>query len=811
MVKLALYKKKTKYLKLIRILIENDKKIALCSAISLVVGFAFLLVFAALSGTIIKTNEENVVNSYGTFLTVIPEVNKETKKAIEQLEDCYVCDYYGIVSNTEYKNTKIKIATMDETIYDILGIKKQKGDWPKESRQIVVEEYLLKVLGIENKSLPTTVTLPVAGRNVSYEVTGVISNYSYVLPTTVSSMYRYKAYPSVICGKQGAVTIAQSAIISQKKLDLKNAENDIFQILEEIPTNFICANDYLRLGYTENEDIISARWVYIVLVNMLLLFLQILVIRTFFVRNQKTLVLLSALGLDEKEKHRILAGWILSILIFSLFLSLFISGLVGNTVLQQIFGKHNTYYMQSLLRQFGAESGLLAIGLLGSVYYYKYKHGSTISIGLKNSSEKLEKKYRFKQFSVSTALLQVVCIMFATASFCFSSCFVLEKVLPNYDLYSSVSGSYKKLNNYQISHEEKIAFPFEILDELDLYRDNIYTYAVPETKNSTVLFQKDQVPPYFNQYLNSQSQMNEEEKILWNKVPDEAKQYSAIPSDDIVIKVLPQRAYLDFLKKHNVEFIKSENQLSCILKIVHYDASSSTFGLQENDDLVLGRLEEKKQNIDFCTEKFRIASILSEDDSEEEDACIQIIMSQETAKESSLIEGYDFINMQLTEHAPSQLKKEIETKIASWMAFTQGGMLDSSIKRDSEELLNRRYALFLANSMLFFGGFTIFLSISMNIYIDWKLKCREYGVLRSFGMSYATLQRKLFKRYRNSLLCSCIVSFVLAWNVFRYNEVSGGKIFAAIGITVIVTYTCLITMYWYNRKESICSMIKKED
>lgn len=322
-----------------------------------------------------------------------------------------------------------------------------------------MEEYLLELFEIENKPLPSSVTMQVNGQKICYEVAGVISNYSHFLSSTIDYTYKYKVYPSIICGKKGAPITAQSVVILQKKLNFENAEDDILHVLNQLSTNIKCGNHHLGSGYTENADIVATRWIYILLVNMLLLFSQILILKTFFVRNSKTLALFSALGISNKKKARMFFGWGLSILFFSLLLGFVFSFLIGCTILQQSFGAHNGYYVQSLVKQFWVESGLLSIILLISIVFYKNYNGATISMGLIPFSVKLEKKYTFKKFSVGIAIIQSICILFATASFCFANNFKLETEAPNYDLYSSESDCYYELNNYSISLNEKICFP----------------------------------------------------------------------------------------------------------------------------------------------------------------------------------------------------------------------------------------------------------------------------------------------------------------------------------------------------------------
>ena len=70
-------------MKLIRILISNDKKILLISMLSVIIGFTFLFTITSLSETIIKTKQDHTIKTYGKFLMVIPEISKESEKDIK--------------------------------------------------------------------------------------------------------------------------------------------------------------------------------------------------------------------------------------------------------------------------------------------------------------------------------------------------------------------------------------------------------------------------------------------------------------------------------------------------------------------------------------------------------------------------------------------------------------------------------------------------------------------------------------------------------------------------------------------------------
>ena len=177
-------KKIIKNIKLTGLLIGNEKKLMLCSFVSVIVGFTFMFMVSSLSGTIIKTKQDNTVNKYGKFLMVLPDIDNESEKEIKQKCGDFKYEHFGVIGNAEYANKKITIGTMTEDMGATLAFKLIKGKWVKGSDQIVVEEYLLKLFGKENTQLPFDIKLKKDGRFINYKVTGVISNYSSVISTS---------------------------------------------------------------------------------------------------------------------------------------------------------------------------------------------------------------------------------------------------------------------------------------------------------------------------------------------------------------------------------------------------------------------------------------------------------------------------------------------------------------------------------------------------------------------------------------------------------------------------------------------------
>lgn len=273
--------------------------------------------------------------------------------------------------------------------------------------------------------------------------------------------------------------------------------------------------------------------------------------------------------------------------------------------------------------------------------------------------------------------------------------------------------------------------------------------------------------------------------------------------------VLEQKDYQRYLKKNGIHnrILEQSEEKACVLCLPNYQKDLDNPSIKENGTIELGRVQGNEKKAEFCTESFRVASLIDCD--EETCSDIQVIMSEEVAKKSKTVLGYDTISIVMKKDTPVSIQKYIEQKTALLMASIQGGLLDSSGLRNRQDKLMENYTSIMSNSMLFFCIVVISIYIILSIYIDWGKYSHEYGILRSFGMSYATLQHKLFFRYGNSIIVASILNLFLGKYAFTYEFLSKRQVLCSIAVTVVVTYLCRIWVFYSKKKQSISSMVNK--
>lgn len=789
-------------------LISNDKKMLSIFVMSAIIGFSFLLTVTSLSETIIKTKQDNTVKTYGRFLVVIPDIDEETEENIKSQCDQFTYEYFGMIGNVKYDDKDIAIGTMKEDMGKNLGFSLIKGKWPQTSNQIVVEEYLLNMFGIENKQIPYYISLQNGKNTVNYEITGVISNYSSMLSTSTDAYSQMKPYPSIICGGENVQNVKKSLVILQKTIDFKNARDDIDTILSEISADNMCINEKLYArGYKDNEDIIYTRVVYIILLNFLLLLEHIVMIRAFLLRNKNTFLLLRALGLSLRRERKVIFALIQGLIWFGLITGYILSLLTAKIYINNVFQEYNKFYISALHRNVLIEAVIVAVVLSGTYFLY-----DGIKFVIRQDKEKLKnnKKYKFKKLDFSIIIIQAVCIFFTMTSFYCMNIFEYESEGINFDLYSKRDTVSYPLNGYNIAAYGNNYFSFDDFDEFSEFSDEISLSAEAETKQSTILLEKDKTDDYFKNYIEDNNwELSPKDKALWRQVSDKAEQYSVIPANEVKIIVLKQKDFDIFLNKYKIinPVLEKNTENTCVLLLPNYKKVSSDSPIKKNETLQFGGIKGDENKVQFCTESFKIGALIGCD--EEESSYIRVVMSEKTAQKSKTVVGYDTIRIAMKEDTPVSIQKDIEEKISLLMAEIQGGMLDSSGLRADRDKVLKNYTSIMSNTMLVLGIIAVWIYIVFSMYIDWEKHSHEYGVLRSMGMSYTTLQSKMFFRYSNSIIFACIFSLFLGRYLFANDFLTGKQVIFSIGLTVGVTYFCRLFVFCLKKKQSISSMINR--
>ena len=191
-------KTKGKYYKLSVLLLKSNKILFLLMMISSVMGFSFLGMASSLSQSIIETKQKSTMDTYGSFISVVSDVDEEKiENIIDECSD-YECLPFEITGSIEYNNKVIAMGNIDENAGQSLGIKLLNGTWPKESNEIVIENYLTDVFRVNESRLPCKIKLQVEEKEKEYIITGVINNYSSMLSINCDLKTKTNPYPYML-------------------------------------------------------------------------------------------------------------------------------------------------------------------------------------------------------------------------------------------------------------------------------------------------------------------------------------------------------------------------------------------------------------------------------------------------------------------------------------------------------------------------------------------------------------------------------------------------------------------------------------
>ena len=804
-----------RYLKLTKILIKNEKKLIMLSLFSVIIGCAFIFTVSSLSDTIIKTKQEDALNRYGKFLVVMSDINSEREQELKEKFSNLKYEHFGVLGNAKYKDKEITMGTMKEEMGKNFAFKLINGRWAEKSDEIVVEEYILSLFGAEKKKLPFNVLLTKNGQKRNYKVTGVISNYSAVISADDLDQ---KVYPSVICGQNSDAETKKCLVIVQKKTDFKRAKRDIDNILSDgVFDNVRYINDEIyRWNYGGYEDMENMRIIYPVLISILLLIEHIVLIKVFVIRNKISFSLFKTFGMTQKDCKKAVFNMMLVIIAVGMSIGCILSVIIGVTYIKNVFSGYAGYYLGSL-----AGAVLQQIVICAVIFICAYslcvskERLYVIKKAYERQNEKI-KKYRLKKIDIGIILVQTVCIFFFFASFYFVNSFRDKEENINYDLYSKSEEVSYTLHGYSVSLDGDDYFSFDDLKIFDRYRDKINLSIEAETKQCSILLDKNNVDKYFSDYIKENSfiassennaVIKENNAILWKQVSDKAGKYEPVTENKIT--VLPEKEFKSFLKKNNIGNLAFSDcgEKSCVVILPDYREKGKiqSPSIKENGEIRLGGIRGDEKKVNFYSEKFKVCALLSGDS--EEYSSIEIVMDEQTAIKSRTVTGCNNITVEMDKNTVMPVQKEVEREVMCLMASIHGGMLDSSGVRESENRLLSDYTAVFSRTIMVFSMLIIGIYIMLDIYIDWEKHRYEYGVMRSFGMSYSGLQRKLFLRYSNSIIVAGVLSLLLVRGLYMSEMLSKWQIIISVLFVVTFTYLFRIASYCEKRHETVSMML----
>lgn len=813
MVRYGLKLKEKNYGKLAAMLFSDSRKLFVLAGGVFLLALSFVLFFVSLNSTIVASKRQQTVDTHGKFLGVFSDIDEETANEIMETEPGFFYEIFQMQGELYYGDERFFAGWVTEETGKNMGIFLKEGVWPEKENDILLEEYLAYHFGIS--SYPQRLVLQRDGQETEYTVCGVIGNYSSNLSVSYRDVNGKKNYPSIITANY-AEGNPVSLLVLQKRLDMGTAQENIHEVMflyEKYGIDFeqVCLNKYLGEGYINTEDFEKVSLLYTMAVLFLLVLVEIVIFRAFFLKNRQAKRSMEEMGLQKKEYIYIYV-WQFGKLFLMVVLFLLVLGILWGKI-----GGYVTGYGALLEKQVCyallKELALIAVLLLILAFMaWDYKTGK------KNDAaeQKMTYRYLFRKVNVPMFFMQFVFLVFVLFSFCLRERFAYQEEEIKVIIRAQSMGSYRWVEHY--AFHEKTARYYE-KDSSTLFEEYLGVldmYMTAEMRFASLLNEKEHMLPYFEQLLALCDDSEFSKDSVWEeKLSEEAKQHESLPWDSFEVLVLPDRQYKLFLEENSLIWKKELNASDaipeCVMFLPYSTENEKMIGISDGSLIMIGRIFLQNEQLLLEKEEFRVRKVIQSVTGVDglimkKHLCI-LVLSTSEAEKSELISGYSCIDFRLTKMVTEEQQNEISNKIAMLAATQQGGGSYSSIEEQKEDALFRSYAAFMGSTMLVFGMLVMGAFVCVHFYVNWEKNKYAYGVFRSMGMSYRTLCRKLIVQYMTGIVFAWPAACFVVEKGFGHSFTAGQAALSGSFLFISVEI-CYGILYYVYKNRRICDMLQ---
>lgn len=800
-----------RYGRLAALLFSDSRRLFVLAECVFILAMGFVLCFVSLSSTIVASKRQQCVDRHGKFLGMFAELDEGMAQEIMETEKDFHYEIFQVQSELCCKDERFFLGWVTEETGKSMGIFLKDGVWPKQENEILLEEYLAYQLGIS--TFPQMILLERDGQQTEYLVSGTIYNYSGNLSVSYYEVNGKKNYPSAITAKREEGNPV-SLLVLQKKLDMGKAAADILKVMlvyenHNINPQQVSLNKYLDECYCNTEDFDKTSILYTMAVLLLLLLVEAAIFRAVFMKSRQARQSLEELGLSRRELFFV-CGWqigklLLNVLIFHVTLGAlwgkagaYVTG-YGKLMEQQVYN--------TLLKQFVVLVMLILVLIILVWDFGAEKKADT-------GQCKHTCRYFFRKCNISMMSMQTVFLIFVLFSFCLREEFSNHEEIIRANITAQKMCGYKEVGNYAFSGRENAYFQKESVDLFEKFSDVLEMYMIAETQFASLIQEKNHQRPYFRQLLELYGESDFLQTSSWEEMlSEEAKHYEPLPVKAFEMLVLPDRQYCQLLKENGIAWeAASTVRPECIMLLPYNDADEESFGMDENSIITVGRIFLQNEQLRLETEEFCVTKLLKSVTelkglTTKKHLCILVLAASE-AEKSTMISGYSHIEFRWKGAVGKEKQKDIDNEIAMLVASYQGGGSYSSFEEQQEDALYRSYAAFMGSTMFVFGMLAMGAFIFAQYYVNWERNKYEYGVFRSMGMSYRTLQRKLFVQYVTGIVFAWMIACFVVRRCFWYRFTAGQVVLSG-SFLVILVGMCYAVLYYLYRNRRICDMLQR--
>lgn len=805
---------KINYRKLAELLFSDSKKLMVLASVVLLAALSFSLFFLSINSTIVASKRQDSVETHGRFLVVLTDIDKRLADEIMEKEPMFDYQIFQVQDEMYCKNSRFFSGWVTEETGKCMGIFLKEGVWPKRENEILLEEYLAYHLGISE--FPQSITIMVNGEEKEYLVCGIIKNYSGSLSTSRRDLNIRKDYPSVITSSYRE-NAAVSLLILQKRLNFGESTKDIYLAMDLVEKygidKHVCALDkYMDECYRNTVDFEKLGLIYMAAVFFLLLLVEAVVFRAVVLKNRYAERSLKELGLTGK-KLRLAYGWQLGKLLLGTLGIQVIIGILWAKIGGYFTGygkllEKNVWY--TLLKQFTVIAVLL---LIFAVMAWDSKTWEKTDGG----KQRKNFQYLFGKLNLPMLLMQTVFLVFVLFSLCMKQHFAYKEKEIRITITAQTVDSFRYVSNYAFSEAKHRYFEHDSQNLFEEYQGVLDMYMGAEMQHATLLGDKQAMPPYFARLL----EMQEAYGFSWmegdgsweNVLQEEAKRYEALPEDTFRVVILPDQSYQLLLEKNGIFCKTLDNVIPECVMVLPLLEDERISDVQDGSQITVGRIYLQNNKLLFEKEEFCAFKVLKSVKGMEKyflGKCLcGLIFSATQAKKSELISGYSSIEFRLKEGVTKEQQEKIDNEITMLAASAQGGSSYSTIEGQRKEAFFLYYAALMGTTMFIFAIFAMVAFVFIHYYVSFEENKYVYGIFRSMGMSYRTLQQKIFVQYITGTIFSCFFAYIVIEKIFGY-DLMPGQVFLGIVFLVMLYGSCYIILYRRYRRISLCEMLQEE-
>ncbi len=781
--------KTMKNIRLATMLLKNRKKIVF-GIIGLIATAGVLANLAFFTARLqVEQKISEAERTYGSYVCGLNRLSDEDIAKLQEIPELAIGCYenFGMLKK---ENSVLTLGFVDEQFLEMVNMHLLKGRMPKQEKEVALEKFVAELFGIDEPG--EMISLKYGGYQEEVKVCGIVENYSNALNVNVDVSPLERNYPNLLFSKNRSsldAEVYQSALLSDRtmerlELDHRKAMQRIYGYFRKYDREDLVENTY------ENDNLYNRGLQYCMEIRLMgYLFSGILLVAI----ATAVLTILSAFYYGYEEKLGVFqvyglspgASYCICLIQLCFFTGV---GCLWSMMISRAFNELIRFaYQDSLLENSVADPLFLVVwnGLLLAIevcfFYGKYRTEKRKSItyllapgsytvfrGVKN------RKLHFDYVNHLSGPRGSWILLFALLYLiCYGSLVVMETAKNNYAGYPDYSLIAKRVSvsenrdGYSIEYDTDLCYSDADMEGLQALSKQIAVDGYPNNKNTTLLFDKQKVPTYFQKWKmeNDLPDTDAENSIIYGQWPQEAEQYTPIPNVNFVV-LNPEELealYKSMGREMSSDILKKKNGILLFVP----DALENQIEVKKGDFLLFGGVDVCDDGIRFRTEKLELFDVLEQEYEFERGVYCQkrdgitVVLTKNCFEESQLFSGYGRAEIYVPAEMDSDIREKMDDYLNIMQSKLQGGVFYSKRSMEEMEAEYARYVRVLGILLLILifsiSGITV--GVFMHNYMIRNRK--NYGILRALGMSEKVLINRIFYGFVHSMEIGALLGLAI--------------------------------------------------